>query len=184
MSNSKNIDISVLQGSILGPILFLCFINDLPNSTLLYSFLFADDTAVLAFSSNLSELVQQVNEELQKIANWLRANRMAINVSKTKYILFHTRGKKIIENELKIVLNTNEIGKIEKPELIFPLERIHSKHAKPSLRSYKLLGIHFDEFLSFDQHAGFLCAKLSKILYCLRRASSLLSEKSLKLLYV
>ena len=110
MSNSKNIDISVLQGSILGLILFLCFINDLPNSTLLYSFLFADDTAVLAFSSNLSELVQQVNEELQKIANWLRANRMAINVSKTKYILFHTRGKKIIENELKIELNTNEIG--------------------------------------------------------------------------
>ena len=51
-------------------------------------------------------------------------------------------------------------------------------------RSHKLLGINFDEFLSFDQHAGFLCAKLSKILYCLRRASSLLSEKSLKLLYV
>ena len=109
---------------------------------------------------------------------------MAVNVSKTKFILFHTRGKKINEDDLKIVLNMNEIGKIEDPQLIFPLERIHSKHAKPGLRSYKLLGVHFDEFLSFDQHIGFLCAKLSKILYCLRRASGLLSENSLKLLYV
>ena len=184
LSDSKDIDISILQGSILGPILFLCFINDLPNSTLLYSFLFADDTAVLAFNSNLTELVRQVNFELRGIANWLRANRMAVNVSKTKFILFHTRGKKINEDDLKIVLNMNEIGKIEDPQLIFPLERIHSKHAKPGLRSYKLLGVHFDEFLSFDQHIGFLCAKLSKILYCLRRASGLLSENSLKLLYV
>ena len=64
--------------------------------------------------------------ELQGIANWLRANRMAVNVSKTKFILFHTRGKKINEDDLKIVLNMNEIGKIEDPQLIFPLERIHS----------------------------------------------------------
>ena len=100
-----------------------------------------------------------MNNELQKIANWLRSNRMAVNVSKTKFILFHTRGKKINEDELNVVLNMNEIGKILK-------SRIHSKHTNPALRFYKLLGIHFDEFLSFEQHVGFLCAKLSKILYC------------------
>ena len=57
LSETKNIEISVLQGtgSILGPILFLCFINDLPNSSLLSSFLFADDTAVLACNANLPE---------------------------------------------------------------------------------------------------------------------------------
>ena len=184
LSSSKNVDISILQGSILGPILFLCFINDLPNSTLLSAFLFADDTAVLAKNFNLRELVTQVNTELQNIANWLRANRMAINVSKTKFILFHTRGKHIEEDDLKVVFNMNKLGKDEDPNLIFPLERIHSKHPKPGLRSYKLLGIHFDEFLNFEQHVGFLCTKLSKILYCLRRASNVLTEKSLGLLYV
>ena len=84
--------------------------------------MFADDTAVLAWNANLPEYVAQVNNELQKIANWLRSNRMAVNVSKTKFILFHTRGKKINEDELNVVLNMNEIGKILKskiPSLFF-----------------------------------------------------------------
>ena len=184
ISSSKNIDISVLQGSILGPILFLCFINDLPNCTILSSFLFADDTAVLASHKNIPELVNIVNSELQKITNWLRTNRMAINVSKTKFILFRTRGKKIDPLQLKIFLNTNEIGKPEDPSLIFPLERVHTDHANPEMRTYKLLGIHFDEYLSFDQHVSFLCAKLAKMLFCIKRAVNYLTENSLKSLYV
>ena len=77
----------------------------------------------------------------------------------------------------------NEIVKTEDPDLIFPLKRIHSKHTMPGLLSYKLLGIHLDEFLSFDQHIGFLCAKLAKMLNCIRRASGILSEKSLTVDY-
>ena len=184
LSSSKDINISVLQGSILGPILFLCFINDLPNCTLLSSFLFADDTAVLASHKNLNELVTLVNNELQKISNWLRSNRMAINVSKTKYILFRTRGKKFELQDLDVRLNTNEIGKDENPALVFPLERVHSNHENPAMRSYKLLGVHFDEYLSFEQHVSFLCAKLSKMLFCIRRAVNHLSENSLKSLYI
>ena len=63
-SNEKDISISVLQGSILGPILFLCYINDLPGSTLLYTLLFADDTACLASGNNLPELINFINTEL------------------------------------------------------------------------------------------------------------------------
>ena len=184
LSGSKNINISVLQGSILGPILFLCFINDLPNCTLLSSFLFADDTAVLASNKNLTDLVETVNTELQKISNWLRSNRMAINVSKTKFILFRTRGKKVDLGELNVCLNTNEIGKNANPDLIYPLERVYTNHENPAMRSYKLLGVHFDEYLSFDQHVSFLCAKLSKMLFCIRRAVNHLSENSLKSLYI
>ena len=183
ISSSKNINISVLQGSMLGPILFLCFINDLPNCTLLNAFLFADNTAVLASHKNLPDLVAIVNTELQKISNWLRSNRMAINVSKTKFILFRTRGKRVDPTQLNVFLNTNEIGGVDDPALVFPLERIFNNHTNPAERTYKLLGVHFDEFLSFDGHVSFLCAKLSKMLFCIRRAVNHLSKNSLKSLY-
>ena len=68
LSDPETIDISVLQGTILGPILFLCFINDLPNSSHLLSFLFADDTQGLAFGKNLPDLIAKVNLELRKWA--------------------------------------------------------------------------------------------------------------------
>ena len=102
VSSPKNIDISVLQGSILGPILFLCYINDLPNATELLTFLFADDTSGLIFGKNLQELVQRMNSEINKLANWFRANKMAVNISKTKYIIFHTKGKSFTFNNNSI----------------------------------------------------------------------------------
>ena len=110
-STEKAIDISVLQGSILGPILFLCFINDLHVATWLLILLFADDTAVVDSDSDLPTLIIRVNTELQKIANWFRANKMSVNVSKTKYILFRPRGQKIQLNldENGILFNSNEI---------------------------------------------------------------------------
>ena len=95
VSSPQNINISVLQGSILGPILFLCYINDLPNATELLTYLFADDTSGFLIGKNLHELVPKMNIEINKMSNWFRANKMAVNISKTKYIIFHTKGKKI-----------------------------------------------------------------------------------------
>ena len=183
LSDLKNLDISVLQGTILGPILFLCFINDLPLSTNLLAFMFADDTSCTAAGANLPLLIQHVNIELQKLANWFRANKMAVNISKTKFIIFHGKGKKVDLNGLNISFNQNEIGKPEDPLLITPLERIFNEHPNIESRTYKLLGVQLDETLSFKTHIETTSKKISKSIYCISRAKNLLSNKSLKSLY-
>jgi hypothetical protein len=118
-SDPLDINISVIQGSILGPILFLCYINDFYAATTLFSVLFADDTTGLGKGKNLRELTLYVNGELQKISNWFRANKMAINTSKTKFIVFRTRGKRIDPADCQLVFNNNKIGQIQNPDLIF-----------------------------------------------------------------
>jgi hypothetical protein len=103
-SDQINLDILVIQGSTLGPILFLCYINDFWTATSLFSVLFADDTTCLAKGYILSELTAYVNDELRKIANWFRSNKMALNTSKTKFMIFRTRGKNISEQDCQLVL--------------------------------------------------------------------------------
>jgi hypothetical protein len=144
--------------------------------------LFADDTSGLAEHKNLNELINFINHEINKIANWFQANKMAVNISKTKYIIFRTKGKKIL-NPPPILFNSNEFGKPEDPNLIVPLERVYSDHPNVEHRSYKLLGVYFDEYLNFDKHFLYICAKLTRAIYIIRRASNILSLKSLKLLY-
>ena len=155
-----------MQGSTLGPILFLCYINDLWNATTLFSVLFADDTACLAQGKSVSELTSYVNLELQKIANWFRSNKMAVNTGKTKFMIFRTHGKAINPADCLLMFNSNEIGKPTDPSLINSIERIHNGG---ETKSFKLLGVLFDEYLSFEPHIKQLCAKLSKSLYCINR---------------
>jgi hypothetical protein len=181
ISSETIFNISVIQDSILGPILFLIYINDLYSASNLFKLMFADDTAGLAKGDHLTNLVTYVNDEIKKIARWFRANKMAVNDSKTKYIIFHTRGKNI-EPNLKVYYDDNEPNE-NKPDLIYELERIHSSHLTPELRSYKLLGIHLDEHLTFDYHTKYLCSKLNKSLYCINRAKNFLLNKALKTLY-
>jgi Reverse transcriptase (RNA-dependent DNA polymerase) len=183
LSQTCNINISVLQGSILGPILFLCYINDLPNVTNLDMFLFADDASGLKASKNLPELIDQCNLEIQKLSNWFRANKMAVNTSKTKFIIFHTKGKRIDLQGKQLVFNNNEIGKTEDPQLVTPLERICNSNESPSNRAFKLLGVYFDENLSFNYHVQHVCNKLSRSLFFLNRAKNFVDKKSLKMLY-
>jgi hypothetical protein len=108
LSDPLSIDISVIQGSILGPILFLCYINDLWSATRLFTAIFADDGTALGKGKNLQELTTFVNTELLKISDRFRSNKMAVNTAKTKYIVFRTRGKPINPADCKIVYN--EVG--------------------------------------------------------------------------
>src|SRR6218665_539256 len=90
----------VPQGSILGPLLFLLFINDLPNASKLLNFLlFTDDTSILASHKSHDQLLSMVNLELGYVNNWFRANKLSLNVMKTNYILFTSRRKQIPPTE-------------------------------------------------------------------------------------
>ena len=85
-----NIKCGVPQGLILGPLLFLIYVNDLSYSSgLLEPIMFADDTNLLFSHKDIKELFRTVNIELDKICTWLRANKLSLNEGKTKYALFH-----------------------------------------------------------------------------------------------
>ena len=112
LSEKKEMKCGVPQGSILGPLLFLIYINDICNSSELVSFiLFADDTNLLMSHLNLNTLIDKVNEELEKISIWLQINKLSLNLSKTHFILFKSSRKKL-GNEIKIRVKDKSISQV------------------------------------------------------------------------
>ena len=105
------IDYGVPQGSILGPLLFIIFVNDLQNATKLFIKLFADDTFLCAQNSNLGLLEAEVNAELKKVYEWLYVNKLTLNISKSKYML--VTNKKDFRN-LSICINDEPLKSCEK----------------------------------------------------------------------
>ena len=94
--STEVISCGVPQGSVLGPLLFLLYINNLPNiSNVLTFFLFADDTNIYYESDSLTKLEAIINRELKKLHTWLIVNRLALNIEKTNFVIFHTYNKKI-----------------------------------------------------------------------------------------
>ena len=93
------------QGSILGPLLFLIYINDL-HVAIKHSEVhhFADDTNLLNFDSCVKSTNKQVNYDLKNLSNWLKTNKISLNASKTELVLF-TLPKKQLDCDLKIKLN-------------------------------------------------------------------------------
>ena len=142
--NSGNLDITcgVPQGSTLGPLLFLIYINDL-RFCLKYatSSHFADDTCLLYASKKLKTLETNLNYDLKSCSEWLKANRLSLNVKKTELLLFHSNRKKDEQLNFSIKINNKKI--------------IPSKNVK-------YLGLHIDDRLSWDFHVNQLGKKLSR----------------------
>ena len=177
-TKANNLTRSVAQGSILGPLLFLIFINDLPISNLLDSFIYADDTSALTSGTDINETGLFVNEQLQKLSSWLRSNELCINSNKTKIMVFSN--KKFIP-DFPFVLNFNEVGnESSDPNLVIPLERIKNSSSTPA---FKILGVFMDEHLTFNYHIKKIINKINSAMFHISSVRNFLSKSSLTKLY-
>ena len=129
------------QGSILGPLLFLIDMNDISRcSEILSIILFADDTNLFLCHKNLDTLEKTMNHELRKIASWLSANKLSLNIKKTHFIIFKSRGKKPNQN-ISVKINGQ------------PIEQV---------KNTKFLGLHIDDELTWKYHTDQVVIKYQK----------------------
>ncbi len=136
-SDLQNIDCGVPQGSILGPLLYLIYVNDISKSTNAHILSFADDTTIFLSDPNLQNLFQMANIEMNKLYAWFYSNKLSLNASKTKFIILRSPHQICDSLHMNISINGINIGQIGKQ-----FEEV----------STKFLGIHIDENLTWKPH--------------------------------
>ena len=145
--------------SMLGPLLFLIYVNDLQYlSHLLQHVMFANDTNSFYAESDIKKLFQTVNNELQKIFQWFISNKLSINMTKTKYSFFYKPSKRddIPLAQAKLYIDNNQIQRSE---------------------SIKFLGVFLDENLTWKDHIKYIENKISKYIGIIFRSKPYLNKK-------
>ena len=158
----------VPQGSCLGPLLFLIYINDMPRACQLLSILFADDTTLQASGPDVVDLCTSVNAQLNLASEWFNANKLTLHPSKTKFIYFNGDGKKSPVSLPPLVLNGHQIERVG--------EDCKSK-------SIKFLGLWLDENLNWGHHCSHVARKIQSTIAVIARLKRLLSPPTRLLVY-
>ena len=162
-SDPEPISIGVPQGSILGPLLFILHVNDLPNVMNCCSMLmYADDTILFYTASKVNALQERLNKELKVIECWLRQNNLFLNVYKTEAMVFGTSPCLSNMDSFTISVNGTSIKRVSQ---------------------LKYLGVVFDERLSWNDHVKFILAKAGKGVEMLGRICYCITWHSAKIIY-
>ena len=163
-SNLLSINCGVPQGSILGPLLFLLYINDIINSTPFLSFiLFADDTNIVCSHDRLDTLVRTLNQELPKVSTWFKCNKLSLNIEKTNFMNFKHASARAVDFPCNIIIDN------------VPLER--KQHTK-------FLGVFIDENLNWNQHIRHIITNcISRNVGILYKTKNYLPKTTLFMLY-
>ena len=188
-ANSTNIEdilFGVLQGSILGVLLFLIYINDLPSACRrLISYLFADDATTITWGDNINDLITLTNYELIELQKWYSSNRLILHPQKTKCMIFKPPRTNLNLNQdangriyIPLFLNLNNPNESDISKII-PVSIVPNQNEQ----TIKLLGIQFDDNLNYKVHMNKLHTKITRAIFSLRQMKNLLDGKHMLLLY-
>ena len=159
----KHIPVGIPQGSVLGPLLFLLYVNDIQfASNILNSIIFADDTNLFASGDNIDVLCTTVNEELKNIDAWFVANKLKLNIDKTCWMLFQPKNKNIDTSLIEICID---------------------QHVISFVHSVKFLGVIIDEKLNWKEHIDHVSCKIAKAVGAINRIKTIVPYNVLVSLY-
>ena len=149
ISTSLILDFGIPQGSVLGPLLFVLYMNDLPDCLRNCSInMYADDTIIFYTGPNTNEIKRILQEDLNRVAQWMENSRLVLNERKTKLMLFGTKPRLNNVSGFNVQINCHEIERV--PE-------------------FNYLGVMRDENLTWKEHTEVVCNKVAKRLGLLSR---------------
>lgn len=161
-SNISRILSGVPQGSILGPLLYLIYVNDISQATDASILSFADDTTITISARSNEQLFTKANKALTEINTWFTANKLFLNLNKTQYMII-TPSQKSFTTEN----NTLQVA----------------NHNIARTTSTKFLGIHIDQHLTWKTHISKMNSKVSKAIFAIQQVKHFLPTTALKTLY-